>query len=113
MRTPRRARDFSRGEKTYVTASTRKQRLKPGAREGDLVWGLEFGVWSLQEWTGEVTQEATDGTVISWEVQDERTGNPLRKRRRGTSQDAAATKRRVVERYRVLDGGYRVQSKNQ
>ncbi|ELU02548.1 hypothetical protein CAPTEDRAFT_196727 [Capitella teleta] len=50
------------------------------------------------ERTGEVTQEATDGTVISREVQDERTGNPLRKRRKGTSQDGAATRRDEWER---------------
>uniref|UniRef100_X2AMG3 Uncharacterized protein n=1 Tax=Capitella teleta TaxID=283909 RepID=X2AMG3_CAPTE len=98
------------GERAYVTASTQNHKLKPRAREGDSVCTQKV----QDERTGEVTQEATDGTVISREVQDARTRNPFRKRRNGTSQDKAGNEaRRVGERYRVLNGGYRVQSKNQ
>ncbi|ELU12215.1 hypothetical protein CAPTEDRAFT_213752 [Capitella teleta] len=93
------ARDFSRGEKAYVTTSTRNTDLNLERGKEIQFASLAVCAQEVQDKrTGEVTQEATDGTVISREVQDERTGNPLRKRRKGTSQDGAATRRDEWER---------------
>ncbi|ELT88093.1 hypothetical protein CAPTEDRAFT_209144 [Capitella teleta] len=62
---------------------------------------MEFAVLpsvSLQERTGEVTQEVKTGQLSLGRSKTKRTGNPLRKRRRGTSQDEAATRRDEWER---------------